>query len=559
MEFKLDDNSQEKKKINRVWLFTGLIIALVAFLWFFMSFLTPFQETYDKFSSFWHISVNDKVVYHGRISNYRFNHIHNNDVITFSTKKMINKNNTSLMVNVPFSAVKLYQNKKLTYTYHEKKKFVPMAVLEIPLSKSNEMQDLKIVVEPSINDPFTNIADFRLIKSGTLNETILKDSPQTLLLASFLILLGIILIALASSLIRTLYQVFAIGLYSLLGGIWILCCTKIIQVFLTNHFINTYAEFYSLYLSGIAFSLLQYSFIRDNKYRKKIYPMLIFMSCFSVFIIVFSYLNFFSIQAPLVIFQIFEAITNVVFIIALYLDSNWKTSKRIVALAFIVHFAFGILDVLRYNIERYLIANETHIGSTYTQYGLLVLIILMVYAFAIRNEEIIRVQIKETTWQEIAYTDSLTKLRNRTYFNEKISEIIHETNKYTIIYFDLNGLKFVNDNFSHVAGDMFILEFATFLKSHFNDANMIARMGGDEFIIVYNHCNQEKINGLFENFEEAEYKASHHKDYPLTSSYGIAYSFECNNDFSQVISLADHRMYCMKNKYYEAHENERRN
>ena len=88
---------------------------------------------------------------------------------------------------------------------------------------------------------------------------------------------------------------------------------------------------------------------------------------------------------------------------------------------------------------------------------------------------------------------------------------------------------------------------------------MIARMGGDEFIIVYNHCNQEKINGLFENFEEAEYKASHHKDPPLTSSYGIAYSFECNNDFNQVISLADYRMYCMKNKYYEAHENERRN
>lgn len=539
------DNNKYKKTRSRIQVFSILTILIVTLIWFFQSFLVPFNnDTNNQLHTNWQIAINNKNVYTGRISDYKFNNIKKGDVITFLAKVNIEQYDTSIMLSVPFSTIKCYQNHKLIYDFKSYDKFTPTAVIEIPVSSGN--QEMKIVAKPSINEPFRNIGDFTLIEEGTVNEKLIMNAPNTLLFSGFLIILGIILVVLSFTLIKHLYPILAIGLYSFFGGLWILCCSKIIQVFSQNYLLNSYIEYYSLYLCGAAFCLLQYSFIKDNKYRKKLYPLIISMSVFSFLSIILSYLNIFDIKSPLVYFQAFEAIENLIFIIALLLGSPKSNDHTIINIAFIVHFIYGFLDAIRYNLEHYTFARESFIGVTYTQYGLLILIILMVYAFIIKNEEKIRIQSEKNAWQTLAYTDTLTKLNTRLYFADKMKELLKKPKDYTIIFMDLNKLKKVNDKYSHINGDLYIKDFAHFLKSHFKDAFIISRLGGDEFIIVYDHCDQKKIKHLMDNIQDKELEASRHKDFPLDASFGIAFSHE-GHSLKDVIDLADKRMYKMKN------------
>lgn len=81
-----------------------------------------------------------------------------------------------------------------------------------------------------------------------------------------------------------------------------------------------------------------------------------------------------------------------------------------------------------------------------------------------------------------AYHDGLTGLYNRAYYNQTLEN--HAENDFSLVVFDLNRLKYVNDAYGHVAGDEMICAAADFLRGAFGPDNVIARIGGDEFAVV---------------------------------------------------------------------------
>ena len=93
-----------------------------------------------------------------------------------------------------------------------------------------------------------------------------------------------------------------------------------------------------------------------------------------------------------------------------------------------------------------------------------------------------------------AYTDDLTKLHNRAYCSEKMRNLsIDKNSKYTIINFDLNGLKKMNDTYGHTKGDELICYAAIVLEKAFAIDGVVGRMGGDEFIAIIENDNTEFI------------------------------------------------------------------
>lgn len=162
--------------------------------------------------------------------------------------------------------------------------------------------------------------------------------------------------------------------------------------------------------------------------------------------------------------------------------------------------------------------------------------------------------IKHRMYEEIIYLsryDKLTNIYNRSYFEQLFYTDIYnneDRKEFFVVSFDLNGLKYINDNYGHLVGDELIKKFAAGL-THLPGENIIARFGGDEFVAVLFHVDHESLISRLESLK------SYFNDNPLvvehqkivcSFSYGIVdYPSEAKN-FNDLIRIADERMY--KNK-----------
>jgi diguanylate cyclase (GGDEF)-like protein len=87
----------------------------------------------------------------------------------------------------------------------------------------------------------------------------------------------------------------------------------------------------------------------------------------------------------------------------------------------------------------------------------------------------------ETTSGEIDY---LTKLYNRKGYELYVKHLIETNKDFSLVYFDLNQFKSINDHFGHAKGDQVLIMFSESLKNVFVNSHMISRLGGDEFMVV---------------------------------------------------------------------------
>lgn len=107
----------------------------------------------------------------------------------------------------------------------------------------------------------------------------------------------------------------------------------------------------------------------------------------------------------------------------------------------------------------------------------------------IAKQKSIETKIKEDDklLRQIAYYDMLTGLPNRAFFNELLQQAImnatHNENKLAILFIDADKFKKINDTYGHDFGDKFLIEIAYRLKKSVNATDVVARIGGDEFIV----------------------------------------------------------------------------
>lgn len=99
----------------------------------------------------------------------------------------------------------------------------------------------------------------------------------------------------------------------------------------------------------------------------------------------------------------------------------------------------------------------------------------------------------------LSYNDSLTGIHNRAYLDEAMLRLNHDKfMPLSIIMGDVNGLKLVNDAFGHSAGDAYLLDIATILKRCCRPGDVLARWGGDEFVILLPRTELETAENICE-------------------------------------------------------------
>lgn len=148
-----------------------------------------------------------------------------------------------------------------------------------------------------------------------------------------------------------------------------------------------------------------------------------------------------------------------------------------------------------------------------------------------------------------AYHDPGTGIKNRLFFKEYMESILNEHREATLCYLDLDGLKYVNDKFGHLEGDIYIQNFVEVIRSSFRNGDTFARIGGDEFCLVLTGCIGElmerKMDEILKRFQSERYN-----DYQCSFSYGIVEitGREREPSLDAILHEADEIMYECKRK-----------
>ena len=149
--------------------------------------------------------------------------------------------------------------------------------------------------------------------------------------------------------------------------------------------------------------------------------------------------------------------------------------------------------------------------------------------------------------EHLTVTDSLTGIKNRRYFTQRLDEEISKAKRYrhglSLVMFDIDYFKKVNDVHGHAVGDNVLVEYSKFISSLIRDVDVLCRIGGEEFMIILPHSNKKNAAHIAEKLriKIQEYK----KILPITMSFGVT-QYVDGEDVEFIYKRVDDALYKAK-------------
>lgn len=127
--------------------------------------------------------------------------------------------------------------------------------------------------------------------------------------------------------------------------------------------------------------------------------------------------------------------------------------------------------------------------------------------------------------EELATTDGLTGLLNQRVFGERLAEEFRRARRYgeplSLIVLDVDRFKSYNDSFGHLAGNSVLRELAEVLREHARETDLVARFGGEEFVLILPHTQIADAFALAERLRSAVEGRAWNAQFPITASFGV--------------------------------------
>jgi len=166
-----------------------------------------------------------------------------------------------------------------------------------------------------------------------------------------------------------------------------------------------------------------------------------------------------------------------------------------------------------------------------------------------------RLEQERTELYKLARTDSLSGLANRNHLQERVEQIIAESKRshkeFALLFLDLDHFKSVNDSLGHDVGDELLKKVAKSIENILRTNDIVARVGGDEFVIVLTRYKDEiELIDIINRIQVQLMKPWQVKTYPIhiTSSIGITLYPKDGTDLLTLMKNADIAMYEAKEK-----------
>jgi len=174
------------------------------------------------------------------------------------------------------------------------------------------------------------------------------------------------------------------------------------------------------------------------------------------------------------------------------------------------------------------------------------------------RDELARARARIASLERLADKDALTPVANRRAFVRQLARMIAFTHRYgvpaSVVYFDINNMKQINDAHGHPAGDAALRHIAAVLRDNIRSSDVVGRLGGDEFGVVLAQTDevqaQAKAAALANAIAETPLRWEG-LTLSLSAAYGI-HAFSATDDPQHAIEAADRAMYRQKRASLEA-------
>lgn len=494
------------------------------------------------------------------LDGYKLAYANRGDIVkitnTIPDKKM---NSPMIRVWTYHSTVDVYVEGEQVYTYghdeYEKEEMLGSGFYWINLPRDCEGKEIQIVFWFSEDDALSTLYSPYYGEEMDAIPDLISDNFTHMCASIFLIVFGICIIVIGiimTFMSKQFRSLIYVGWFAIVIGVWTLCGKGLIQVVADDRILRMWCEYFALYVGPLP-AILFLKNIKTgahNKYFKMLVNGLISVNIILLVVtLILHFTNILHFSNMLPYYHILDLIVVVYFIVSsiYYINKDKHISYKILLIGTLALAACFGLDILIYNLEKYVYTISKSISGV-SAWGGIAFIICMLFSFGTSLYSGAVTKMEQAALIKMAYTDALTNLNNRAKYDEVLSQLIDIHRDYTMINFDLNDLKKTNDSYGHINGDMLLCAFANVLKEAFEGCAVVSRIGGDEFNIIIEECDRVKTHKYMEKYEKQLAKENEKDyDFQISAAYGIAYSDEAQSNTGRTISrIADKRMYEMK-------------
>ena len=334
------------------------------------------------------------------------------------------------------------------------------------------------------------------ILSGTIVS--LYFIALTAILGLALIIIGILLVINKST--KYIADCLCLAIFTLLFDTWLICNISEIQCL-----INDKATLYSIYTFTLYTVLLPIFILLRNKCTSftKLYDSLFIINVLIMIInfILASTTNFKLVSSSIVL-HIFLSVAIILMLYTVFVEYFKHKNKTI--LSFLLSGSIFFFCVAL-TLAAYYFPNMKLAVIDYDFFVKIAFIVFVLINGVTYLQQVILASLKmseSAIYRKLAFTDLMTNLNNRSSFDHYLNTLTEEMfDSISILEVDIDGLKYVNDNFGHSVGDEMIKKVASEIKEVFGEYGKCFRIGGDEFEIIILNENKSFINLLIDRFK----------------------------------------------------------
>lgn len=416
--------------------------------------------------------------------------------------------------------------------------------LFIPLSEEWAGKDIYIEIQGAYDNYKGYISELYMgDRASCIKEVVLPRLPGVII-SSVIIVMGIIMV-LVSIILRNgeiTLSLFRLGVFSTVVGLWSILTANILQILFDKPFVLYNMEFfaYNLILPCLFWFLDSFEYYRNKKALKVFFVVSVVINILVNGLQLFNVMDYLETILCSHILWISTFLYLIISCVKELISRNITRELKILMISMGSAVIIASVDIIKF----YLYIGRD--DGFFVRIGILVFIIIW-GTESIKKMSYIVVKMVETDMlKRLAFEDQVTKLKNRTAFETKTQELKkNKAENICIVEFDMNGLKKINDTFGHDAGDESLKNLGNVLEKWFDEIGNVYRTGGDEFCVLMEKCNKEKvekINSIIKNVKKDFSENMLQEGYNASVASGL-WVGNGEEDLDEIYKKADKKMY----------------